>query len=385
MGLNKNKINKSVIYIYFILFAFYFLQGTLYPIGSIISQSALFLLLLISFVYLIKTLLLKNKDKYYIIWTTFLFLNIFYFIITGNIKSSSHFSMFKNVCVCLTAFYPFYFLARKKIIKVKDLLFFFLIMFIVVISNYLFQYIRSSSLLESNDTVKNIGYSFAFLMPFVFLIKKRKMLANVVMITLMFFVIQGAKRGAIIVGAVILLIYFYSQFKVMNKKNKIINSLLLIISIAIMIYITYYLLSNNEFVVNRFLAIKDEGGSGRADIFRMILGSWYNSEKFINFSLGYGFAGSLKLTNGLFAHNDWLEAISNFGLLGFLLYFILFVMFASLISNKNYSKNKRLILACIVAAWFFTSLFSMWYTSLMVATQTMLLGILIGDKSNTFI
>ena len=101
----------------------------------------------------------------------------------------------------------------------------------------------------------------------------------------------------------------------------------------------------------------------------------------MNVIFGYGFAGSLKLSGtGSYAHNDWLELLSNYGLIGVLLYFILFIFAIKEITNKNRKIDKQILMYTIIGMWFSTTLFSMWYTAITSSIQVILIAYLIGYK-----
>ena len=121
--------------------------------------------------------------------------------------------------------------------------------------------------------------------------------------------------------------------------------------------------------------------SGRDIIYSNIWNSWLDSN-FFHFLFGYGFAASIKISGiGLFAHNDWLEILSNFGLLGVIIFAVLFYQGFKLSLNKEWGRDKRILMAAIITSAFATTLFSMWYTSLETYLNAMLLAYLVGIKS----
>lgn len=84
--------------------------------------------------------------------------------------------------------------------------------------------------------------------------------------------------------------------------------------------------------------------SGRDRIYANIFNGWLDSDNFINLLFGYGFAGSRLLSgSGHFAHNDWLELLSNFGLLGVTIYIVLFYSASKFIRNNKWGSDKKII------------------------------------------
>lgn len=371
--------------VFFISFAGYFAQGALYPQGSIISQFFLLLILMISAFYFIYTLLLSdNKNLFYKTWTAFLFLNVIGYILTGNFSDPKEFGMFKGILLGFLPYYPVYYFAQRNVLESKHLIRFFILMLPVAILSYFFnasEILSSRANLEDN-IVNNMAYNFVALIPFVFLIKKNKILSIGLMAFLIFFIIQGAKRGALITGSVGLLIFLYYQLRTIEKKNRIRGFILTFIGICLLIFYAVDFFQKNEFLISRMQQL-DEGGSGRSIIFAKIFSSWLDSENFLNLLFGYGFAASRELS-GSFAHNDWLELLSNFGLLGVTLYAVLFYTTGKYIFNRQWSKDKRLLMLAIVLSWLTISLFSMGYTNQSDAFfRAILLAYLIGNKKGS--
>ena len=84
----------------------------------------------------------------------------------------------------------------------------------------------------------------------------------------------------------------------------------------------------------------------------------------------------------MFAHNDWLELLSNFGLFGVIVYIMLFFAAYKLIRNPNWGDtDKRLFMLTVIIMWFLITLFSMGYTSSDGYLKAMLLAYLIGNRN----
>lgn len=372
-----------------VLFVVYYSQGSLYTQGSMLSQGSLALILSISGSYFVKTLFFNNKNSFYKAWTALLLLNIIGFIFTATYSNSLHFGMFKGIIISSLPFYPFYYFSQKGILNSKHLIRFFIFMLPITVLRYFFN--ANEILLErtstNTDLVNNIAYSFVALIPFVFLFKRKKIFSIISMIVLMFFIIQGSKRGALIAGTIGLLSFLYFQLKTVERKNRFRSYLIVLIGIIGLSYFAYDIFQNNEYLISRMQRIGEEGGSsGRNIIYENIFNGWYNSDSFINLLFGFGFAASLKLSGtGNFAHNDWLELLSNFGLLGITIYGALFYSAVKYIRYQKWDIDKRLIMLTIVLIWFFTTLVSMSYTSTSGYTQSVLLAYLVGNKSNNLV
>lgn len=382
----QSAVQLIPLYVLFIAYFLYQLQGVLYTSGVIISQSLLFVVITIDLIYFIKSMLFKRKDSFYYLLTVFFLLNIFgFFLWGGDLHNQLHFSMLKGIVLCIATFYPAYYMARIGILRGNDLLFFFFLQLIVSIVSFFYSsFLQVGSLGFDEEIVNNEAYDFVFLIPFLFLIVTKRKLSYIILFVLIFFIIQGAKRGAIIVGTALVFIYFYNEVRnARYNKRQFKNLLLVFITIGIIGYVVYKLNVNSDFLATRFESAIEGNYSGRDYIYKSIWEGWLNASHDLgSFLFGFGFAGSLQFTGGKFAHNDWLEALSNFGLVGVIIYLSLIVKGFSCVLGKSWGTHEdRILLFAIMTAWFFTSLFSMWYTSLSVLTQTMLLGYLMGKNT----
>src|SRR5690625_1832540 len=288
------------------LIVLYLGQGSFYPQGSIISQAALGFIIIISLVYLWKTLLSKNnKNLLYKFWTGFLALIILGYLFTGEINNSIHFGQLKVLLFGLLSFYPFYFFSRKEFFRRKVLIIFFLLIIIVAIFSFYYncEYIHMKRLSSDENVVNNITYMFLCLMPFVFLLKNKKLTSVGCMLLLLYFIILGSKRGALITGFFGFLIYAWFLFKNIEGKYKFINYLLGFLLLAAIILFVYKQLGSNEYFLSRL-----ESTGQQKEVRNINFGSlwqgWLNSDSYLNLLFGYGFAATLMISaTGNLAHN----------------------------------------------------------------------------------
>lgn len=384
--MKKLIVNKYSLIINLLLICLivYFSQGPLLLIGSPIGQISLVVIIIVSLFFMLRVITLKSKQPPFVwVWFFLILLNVLGYLFTSNLEESSNFSQIKTILIATLPFYPFYYLTRKSIIQRKHLIVLFLVMLAVSILQFYYnkQTILSMRLSDREDVVNNIGYYFVMLVPYVFLFKK-KILSLLSLFIILIFVIQSAKRGALIVALVGTTIFIYHQLFLQKSTHFVRNfalSAIALISISLYLY-NYFL--NNDYLIARLDQI-DEGGSGRSTIYSNLLSSWYRSDDIINFIFGYGFRSSVRYSGtGNLAHNDWLEMLINFGLLGFLTYFLIFVsLIYSIFSKGTKSQNKFVILS-ITLIWFSTSLFSMFYTTTISVFAIIVLAYLLGDNSS---
>lgn len=370
--------------VFFLLIYVYYAQGALYPTGTILSKIALALIFIICAYYLVKLSLIKSSwnNLFYIMWTSLLLLNVFGFVITYAVDSTvgEHFGMLRGILISLLPFYPCYFFSKRNNLTAKYLAAFALLSLPILVMNF---YVNEANVLETGRevVVNNAAYAIIGLIPFLFLIKSR-VLSLALTFIIIVMTITGLKRGAIFVGGIGLMIYFYYLMRTVSGKNKGFIYSLSFIALCCITYFAYDLFASNELLINRMMQIS-EGGSGRDRIFLTILSSWANAESALNLLFGYGFAASFSLA-GNYAHNDWLELLSNFGLLGIFIYLMLFFAATKYVFHKGWSIDKRLTMLVIIVMWFLITLFSMGYMNNVTAyMRTIMLAYLIGSNSKT--
>jgi O-antigen ligase len=164
-----------------------------------------------------------------------------------------------------------------------------------------------------------------------------------------------------------------------EKKFKRVIALSAIMFISIVGIVLYGL--NNEYLLARIQQMFDGSLSGREYIYVKLLDSWVYSVDSIVMLFGFGFGSSLEISQYDFAHNDWLEMLTNFGAFGIMIYLVLYVsMFYESILSKNHDQIAKACLVSIMMIWTVSSVYSMWYTSITWMPTVMLLGYLIGKN-----
>jgi O-antigen ligase len=383
--MKQNKYLRHIQFILFGLFIVYNLKDILYPSGSFISKGSSIMIVLISGFYFIKTLLVSSKNNVYKWWTLFFIINLLGYVFTSHLIKYDFTSRIFGILISSITFYPFYYFTQKNVLKSKHLIAFFYIMLPILVGQFYFN--RSLILTitgsDNMDLVNNRAYSFVFILPFIFLIGRKRILSFITIFVIMFFIIQGAKRGAIITGFACFILFAYYQLRSLDEKKRIKGYFFILIALFLLSYFVYDLYVNNEYLVYRMTLIS-EGGSGRDVIYTNIFNAWWSSDNFLNLLFGFGFSASLELSGtGHFAHNDWLELLSNYGLLGVITYLALIVSVFKYALKPNIKIDNRMMIFAILAIWLITSMISMHYMSGSGYFKAMLLAYLINPQNET--
>ena len=359
----------------------YYAQGVLYPSGGMVGQIILLLFFLISLFYFFKVLFFtKERLPLFIkIWTGLLLLNIIGFFLKGKFDNEN-ISILRSILLNLLPFYAFYYFAQKGILKRQHLIAVLTVLTPLCIVLFIQSNLQLQDLRNREDVVDNTIYLFLGLIPFVFLFK-RKVYAIIALLIFWIFIVQSAKRAAVVCGAAGILLFFYYQLKTLNKQYLIRSYFIGIGLIFGISYWGYNYFTENEFLLTRIMQMSEGDTSGRDQLSKAVFFSWYESNNLMVYLFGRGFNTSSEVTTHV-SHNDWLEMLAGFGILGFFIYFSIFSIAFKEFLHKNWSFDKKIIFICIIMIGVVTSLTSRWYWSSFAYSQCLLLPYILATRNN---
>lgn len=191
----------------------------------------------------------------------------------------------------------------------------------------------------NKDAQSNASYAILYLLPFM-LCHKKKLFQILFIVLVLIVVMYSMKRGGFLalLGAVGVYL-FISQISLKKRKFNLFSIFLLsIVSIVLyygIVYINDVILGGNLF--NRFEDISD--GSGRLSIYAYYWNMFTESDV-VSLLFGRGWGGSIRnATIGVTCHNDLLEVLINFGIIGFVCYISFIISLVKLclkmIKNKH--------------------------------------------------
>lgn len=359
-----------------IIVVLYFSQETI-TTSAILGRILLVLIYGISFSYLIKMTISSEKfHRIMKLFILFLILNFFGYLFSNDYLE---FNIFKNVFLNFLPFFPFYYFARNNILTSKEISVVFFVLFPIFIIQF-YQSTQNLKLDKFNDDyiVNNKVYLFIGLLPFVFLIKNRIIAILSLMLT-WFYIVQSAKRAAVLIGLVSFLLFVFYNFRRSDTKNEM-NGLVRFSLISGAIILGYRFFSENDFLITRMNEMLDGDSSGRDVIAKEAFQKWYNSGNVVNYLFGFGYNSVLHIT-GHVSHNDWLDMIVSYGIFGLFLYSSIYIVLIQEILSKDWimEKNRTLILLFSIAV--ITSMTSRWYWSNFAYTQMIILPYLLATKN----
>ena len=208
--------------------------------------------------------------------------------------------------------------------KSKEILDFFATgMIVAMLITAFFYYKNWTFANEVDEAHLGTSYYVLFLLP-TLLLTPHKWLRYVGLFITGLVLFSSFKRGGLI--AIVLAIVAYLFVKEVLVERKFTRLLVFLIAvIALFIILIFIDNAMGNIISERILNIREDGGSNRdqvwATTWNMICRS--NSEQLI---FGHGFNAVLKDSPlGLSAHNDFLEVLYNFGIIGFIPYLFLHI------------------------------------------------------------
>lgn len=186
-------------------------------------------------------------------------------------------------------------------------------------------YARTQILLNfgRDNAVTGYAYYLLIFLPYILLLRdswKKKTLLFVCIALIM----TSFKRGTMVTLPAMLLVYGYVKGLLQKNLSKFLGYAMVLV-IAALLVIPIIDQESGGFLSQRFSKEQMESGSGRTRQ-RNIAMSVVKERKSIEYLFGNGHGSSVKLL-GTGVHNEWVEFIFSFGLIGVLLYFFLGVCF----------------------------------------------------------
>lgn len=371
--------------LYTLLWCLYYLQGTVYEEGGILSKSVFFIFAVLSLYYYNKVNKNFNNPKIIIA----LNILVVIFAIYGTIRlfdtswsQRSSIIFLKTYELSILPIFAFYYFGRKQLIDDKWFFKVSILFIIVALLSYRRQYISNMENTVLDAATNNAGYLMLALFPITVFMKSKPFFQFCYLTILTLFLIYGMKRGAILIGSFAYPILMYEFFKrSKGSKNKLFILIFSVMAITIVVFFIHELLFSNEYFNTRIEQTQEGNSSNRDYIYASFYTYFIEQSNFFFMLFGNGADGSIKLL-GTLAHNDWLEIAIDLGLMGVLLYaYFWYVFFLTWRQSQKILENHySLALGLCLLIYFFKSLFSMSING-MTLYSTSVLGYCIAKYS----
>lgn len=371
-----------------VLFTVYYLQGALYPSGSIVSQGILLIYLLFGIYCFVKAFSNRATPSCVMIWSAFFLMQGLCFLISPKevvgmkneaIGRVATFNQFKEIATfMLTLLIGYYYSYRNKTSE-KYILWFGIIFFLSSIVQYYYS-LSQLMMKYGEETTNNAGYTMLTVVPYLPIVFKRKRILGIIMaVVIVTFVMWSAKRGALmcLAGAALFALFYYLKTQKVRLKTILGITLLLLVAG----YFVYQQYLDNEYLQFRMEATMEGKSSNRDVAYSQLFNHWLNETNPLLFLFGNGTAQTITVW-GNYGHNDWLELLIDNGLVGALVYFAIFVSTISYIKKAKLLFEIKLSAYLCVLILFMQSCFSMGFSDGGSGVYILLLGVIIGNNEN---
>lgn len=298
-------------------------------------------------------------EKSVLIFATF---NLIYYFI-GLLWINPSTTQIGNILFALLPLSLFTCMSEKGVMTDK---FFAVAVVVLLIGSVLRYYYLKDALIvihdldKESDITNNASVAFLMLLPMLFLLKNNIQRWASLLVCILFLV-MGAKRGNLLAAVIPLVLFVYYVLK--NNRRSVIKTIGILIIIIGIAFITYRWIVNNEYLMYRIEQTEEGNSSGRDVIYANTWHAWFDEDNIVHLAFGFGFDGTVHhpLIKGSRAHQDWLEILVDYGLLGAILYLAVFVTLIVQIVKIN-SNRLKLVLISSLCIWFLKSLYSMGFT-----------------------
>lgn len=306
-------------------------------------------------------------------------------LILNNATGQVRYSFLKVIFSSLGPIFAFYDFTKQGLLTERRMIGW--VVFLVAIATIEYYGMMQRKLIElesmgsdREEITNNASYGILGLFPLVYLLRKKPVLQFVLVGYIMYFVIYGLKRGAIITGLLLIVWFIYT---VTSNSKKMRRSLIMFLTIILLLfgwnYINGYYLSS-EYFQSRVELTMEGVSSNREWIYTTLLQHFRDNQNVIQQLFGEG-AYHTETLIGLKAHNDWLELLIDCGVFGVLVYIIYWFCF---IRDFIKSKSDYLIFSMLGACFIYTfvrTLFSMSFTDVPF-TICMIMGFCFASMNN---
>lgn len=294
----------------------------------------------------------------------FLFVNLIHFIVSYLWQTPST-GLIGTILCALLSLSLFTYLSQKGAMTDKFFTWAGIILLITAVLYYRHYerllFIRVAAGDPDQNFTNNGSGVFLMLLPLLFLMKSNVQ-KWVSLLACLFFILLSAKRGNIVASVIPVVLFVFYVLK--DSRRSFVKVFFVIVVILISSWLVYSWVETNDYLMYRIDKTLEGNSSGRDVIYAGAWHVWCDSDSFLHLLFGYGFEATKhqSLTGYHFAHNDWLEILVDYGLLGVLLYFIAFVS-VFLLVKKVESFQMKMVLLSSVLIWLFKSFFSMGFTA----------------------
>lgn len=352
--------------VYVIIWCLYYLQGILYSEGSFISQGLLVIFLTMSIYYFTKVWQMKKLP---IVIKSLQYLAILYgfygFLRMGANTSgwkyvNDNFLYFKEYELSILPIFAFYYFSKKKLINSDWFYKFTFVFFATAIAQFFYQEEQALQRYLRDEITNNSSYLMVSLLPMVIFLKRKPIIQYTALLLIIYFVIQGMKRGAILATVFASVYFLWESYKKAKDIKKFYFIILGVIVVGIGIKYFQYQLDNSDYMQLRIEMTKEGNMSNRENMYPAYIDFYFKNASIFELLFGYGADSTLKYM-GNYAHQDWIETLMNQGFFGIIILFTFWIrMIVTTIKSRSLKiPNLTLVLSLFIIIYLMKTMISM--------------------------
>lgn len=371
--------------IYIFCWIMYAQQGLLYSSGSIISRSLLLILLIISMINAYKVIsnywlpiFFKGLNILLAMFTVYG--AIFWMlnpagVIAGE-TSLNGFEYLKRIYMSLLPIYSFYLYTQKGSLTQKNLMIWIVIFFFSAYGEYLIGVQNNLKyLMELGSTrtefTNNTGYLFLCLVPAICVFQKKPLYQYLGLTVLIIFAISSMKRGAILGVAISAAVFLFKGMKDASNSRKFFVVLLSGIAMYFVMDYLQDMMTNSDYFMARLNNTLEGDSSGREDMYSYLWNAFINDTNPFYFLFGRGAYGTVSVIGNL-AHNDWLEILTNQGVIGVCIFSYFIMCFYKSFNKLDKQSTVYKMLMFSFFVFTYKTIMSMSYDSMPIYLTTII-------------
>lgn len=371
--------DQKLLFSYFLLWQFYELQGALGLQGSLLTRLLVFFLVGLSFVYCLAVHLPNRRgevslpffvvalDLFLILLTLY---GVVYMVIGGSTffaqESVEEFQYLKNLYRVQLPLYVFFYYARKGVLDDSMIKKILAVMLVLASMKFFLNdfLVKETRLWEADaEITNNEGYTFVALIPALFFFDKKNWVQYLLLFYLLAFVLFGMKRGAILIALISTIVFFVLKIKNGKKEERKNLLLLSVLCVVLLSFVVIYLWQNSDYFQLRFMQTMEGSSSGRDYLYATLWNHFLYDTTWNEFLFGLGPNATLIVSKSNVAHSDWLELLTNQGLLGVLFFVAIWIAWGRMCWQNRESERMFGVLCILFVICFMKSIFSMFYYS----------------------
>ena len=368
------------------------MQGVLYPKGSIISQVLLAIILLLSMKAMIDVNRMNNKPIYFkglnIMVGMFTFYGLLLFVTDGTIVKglggfeTQSMNYLKSAYMSLLPIYVSFIYTVTGRLTLKHLQFWAILFICIAVTEYFEQQQEALvAALERGSTreefTNNAGYILMSLIPLMMVYDRKPIYQLTGLGICAYFVIIAMKRGAVLVAIIALMMFVWYKLKSVSGIKKTLVVLCIGVGFLLITRFVQEMMSSSDFFYARVQSTFEGDTSNRDLLYADFWNHFAQKASVLEMLFGGGGYNTIKVSFN-YAHNDWLEILTNNGVLGILLFITYWIYFYKTTRMTSLCNETRFCLLLVFSMYLLRTLFSMSIANMNVYI-TSILGFALAD------